>query len=59
MLNKVQDFIQRSIRVIRISNHPSSEEFNMTAKITGLGMVAIGIIGYIMTLIFTYINKLG
>jgi len=28
----------------------------MTAKITGLGMVAIGVIGFIITIIFSFIG---
>lgn len=51
----INNFIQRSIRVLRVSYHPTPEEFNMTAKITALGMVGIGFIGYIITLIFARI----
>lgn len=51
----INNLIQRSIRVLRVSYRPTPEEFNTTAKITALGMVAIGIIGYILTLIFSRI----
>jgi len=55
----VQDFIRRSIRVLHVSYHPTNEEFNMTAKITGLGMVLVGVIGYIITALFTLLDKVG
>jgi protein transport protein SEC61 subunit gamma-like protein len=57
VLQAIRDFIQQSMRVLRVSYHPTPEEFNMTAKITGLGMVAIGMIGYLITLIFRVIAK--
>lgn len=58
-MDLVQGFIRRSMRVLRVSYHPTSEEFNTTAKITALGMVLMGIIGYLITLIFTYIDRIG
>ncbi len=58
-LEQIQDFARRALRVLRVSYHPTNEEFNTTAKITGLGMVLVGMIGYIMTVVFTFIDKLG
>lgn len=55
-LRMVNDFVQRSIRVLRVSYRPTPEEFNTTAKITALGMVAIGLVGYIITWIFKFID---
>ena len=56
MLGVLGSMVSRSIRVIRVSARPTGEEFNMTAKITGLGMVLIGAIGYIITIIFNFIG---
>lgn len=56
MLGGLSSIVQRSIRVLRVSYRPTSEEFNTTAKITGIGMVLIGAIGYIITIIFNYIG---
>jgi protein transport protein SEC61 subunit gamma-like protein len=58
-IDKVRDFVQHALRVLNISYHPTQEEFNTTAKITGLGMVLIGVIGYLITLVFGVIDKLG
>ena len=52
----VGNFIKRAMRVLTVSHHPRSEEFNMTAKVTGLGMILIGVIGYIITLIFWFME---
>ncbi|MFH1471244.1 MAG: protein translocase SEC61 complex subunit gamma [Candidatus Micrarchaeota archaeon] len=53
----VENFIQRSMRVLRVSYRPKSDEFWMIAKITGAGMVLIGMTGFLITVIFTLINS--
>jgi len=39
------------VRVLKLTRRPKKEEFIMIAKITGAGMIIIGIIGTIITLI--------
>jgi protein transport protein SEC61 subunit gamma-like protein len=53
----VESFIQRSMRVLRVSYRPKSDEFWMIAKITGLGMLLIGLTGFLITVIFTFISS--
>ena len=55
----MESFIQRSLRVFRVSYRPKSDEFWMIAKITGLGMVLIGLIGFLITVIFTFVNAVA
>lgn len=38
-------------RILRLTRKPRGSEFNETAKITGLGMIVIGIIGFIIFVI--------
>lgn len=38
-------------RIIRLTRKPRASEFNETAKITGIGTIAIGLIGFIIFLI--------
>ncbi len=44
--------IRRCIRIIYISKKPTSEELNEVVKMTGLGIVVIGMIGLIFSLVF-------
>ncbi len=37
-------------RVLKISRKPDREEFEMSAKITGAGIILIGVIGFIFYL---------
>lgn len=38
-------------RILRLSRKPKTVELNETMKITGLGMIAIGLLGFIVLLI--------
>lgn len=51
-LNKksVVDFIKLCQRVLHVSKKPGKEEFVNVAKITGLGVLVIGSIGFILTM---------
>lgn len=44
-------------RVLQISTKPDREEFEMAAKVTGAGMIIIGIIGFIMYMISTLLPQ--
>ncbi len=59
LMPALSDFVQRSIRVLRVSYRPKSDEFWMIAKITGLGMLLIGLVGFLITVVFTAINQIG
>ncbi len=44
----IQEKLKEWNRVIRLSRKPKRNEFVMIAKITGLGMIVIGAIGFII-----------
>lgn len=44
-------------RVLQISTKPDREEFEMAAKVTGAGMIIIGIIGFAMYMISTLLPQ--
>lgn len=43
-------FIEEAVRVLKLTRKPRKDEFIMVSKITGLGMIAIGVIGVIIIL---------
>ncbi|MBC5792782.1 MAG: protein translocase SEC61 complex subunit gamma [Nanohaloarchaea archaeon] len=45
-------------RVLKISSKPDREEFEMSAKITGAGMIIIGIIGFFFYLLANLVPSL-
>ncbi len=50
-LDKLKNFINESIRVFKITKKPSSEEFKTIVKVTGIGTLIIGFIGFVIHLI--------
>jgi protein transport protein SEC61 subunit gamma-like protein len=51
----IKDLITRCIRIIHISRKPTKEEFEQVAKITGLGIVVIGVLGLVISTVFSLI----
>lgn len=47
----IQEKLKEWNRVIKLSRKPKRNEFVMIAKITGLGMVVIGTIGFIIRML--------
>lgn len=55
----IREKLKNYERVLRLSRKPKKEEFVMVAKITGLGMLVIGIVGFLIRLIVQLIEYLG
>lgn len=45
----------KALRIVTIARKPDREEFERIAKITGAGMLGIGLIGALILLAFKYI----
>ncbi len=54
----MREIIERIRRILLISSKPDKTEYRQSAKITGLGFVVIGIIGFSIFLIFSLIGGL-
>lgn len=48
---KVRAFIQESSRVLKITKKPDSVEFKTIVKVAGLGILVIGLIGFIIQML--------
>jgi protein transport protein SEC61 subunit gamma-like protein len=48
---RVVNAYKETKRIIRLTRKPRQSEYNETAKITGLGVVAIGLLGFIIFVI--------
>lgn len=56
MIDKIKNFMSQIRRVLLISSKPDKEEFKQSAKITGIGMLIIGIVGFLVFMIFQLIG---
>jgi len=50
-MKKIKEFIKECRRVLAITKKPTKDEYSSIVKITGLGILAIGLIGFIINLI--------
>ncbi len=55
---KLRTFFSSSRRVLIISKKPTWAEFKTMAKVTGIGIVIIALLGYIVSLLFALL-KIG
>jgi protein transport protein SEC61 subunit gamma and related proteins len=49
---KARRFIDQCIRVLKITKKPSGDEFKTIVKVTGLGIAAIGMMGFLLHVIW-------
>lgn len=49
---KITSFIDAAKRILIVSKKPDKNEFQAMAKVTGLGILVIGVVGYIVRLVF-------
>lgn len=52
MLDRLKSFIIQCVRVFKITKKPSKEEFRTIVKVSGIGMLIIGLIGFIIHVLF-------
>jgi len=50
-MNTISQFIRQCRRVLYVSRRPDMDEYTNVAKITGIGIIIIGVIGFIVSLI--------
>ncbi|MAG22118.1 MAG: protein translocase SEC61 complex subunit gamma [Candidatus Diapherotrites archaeon] len=54
VLNKVSSFLASARRVLIIARKPNWNEYQTMAKVTGLGIVVIALLAYIIYLFFAF-----
>jgi len=58
-LQKLRSFYKESVRVFRITKKPSRDEYKAIMKVSGLGILLIGLIGFIIHAIKYYFEVKG
>jgi protein transport protein SEC61 subunit gamma-like protein len=56
--NTLMDKLREYRRVLKISEKPDREEFEMSAKVTGAGIILIGFVGFLFYLASNLIPKI-
>jgi protein transport protein SEC61 subunit gamma-like protein len=52
---KSKQFIDKCARVLKVARKPTNQELKQVSKISALGLLAIGFIGFAISLIFTFL----
>ena len=47
----IHGILKQCERVLRISKKPDNEEYLTVAKVTGVGIIIIGLIGFILSIV--------
>jgi len=50
---KSKQFIDKCVRVLKVARKPTNQELKQVSKISAIGLLAIGFIGFLISLIFT------
>jgi len=53
----ILNFIKQSKRVLRVSKKPSREEYLNVSKVTGIGIIIIGVVGFIISIIAQLLGR--
>ncbi len=53
MITKLNSFIRKCVRVWHVLKKPSSDEFKVTAKVSALGILIIGFLGFLVAIIMS------
>jgi len=56
VFEKLGNFFASARRVLTVSKKPSMQEFKVMAQVTALGIILIGVIGFIVYLIFALLG---
>ena len=54
-IEKLRSFIAASRRVLVIARKPNMKEYTTMAKVTGLGIVIVAALAYVVYLVFAYL----
>jgi protein transport protein SEC61 subunit gamma-like protein len=52
---KIVSFYEQCVRVWHLLRKPSNEEFKTISKISAIGLGAIGLLGFLITVIMTFV----
>jgi len=51
LFNRLKEFLRKSKRVFLVTKKPTRKEYFIVIKITGLGILLIGLLGFVITII--------
>ncbi|MAG52953.1 MAG: protein translocase SEC61 complex subunit gamma [Nanoarchaeota archaeon] len=56
LITRFKSFLTQSKRVFKITKKPTMAEFKVIVKVTGIGIVIIGILGFLIHIMWTIVK---
>jgi len=57
LFTRFKSFVKESKRVFRITKKPNMKEFKVIVKVTAIGIILIGILGFLIQMTWILIKK--
>jgi len=57
ILKKIKATLREYLRVLRVTKKPTGEEFKTIMKVSGLGILALGLMGFLLQMIRYFFFK--
>ena len=57
MMNNLKDFLEKCKRVWKVTRKPSMNEFKIISKVSAIGILIIGLIGFLVSLLMIFILR--
>jgi protein translocase SEC61 complex gamma subunit len=54
----IREFIDSTKRLLHVTTKPSQDELSLMLKISFLGVLIVGVLGYIIRVLFLFLNLL-
>lgn len=51
----LKSFVNECARVLKVTKKPSKQEYKAIVKVSGLGILLIGLLGFVIQLVSTFI----
>lgn len=52
---KLREFTGKCIRVLRVARKPTGKEISLISKVSALGILALGALGFAISIIFLFL----
>lgn len=53
---KLRNYLKACARVLSIAKRPNLKEYKQIAKLTGMGLLVMGLLGLVVTMLFTVLK---
>jgi protein transport protein SEC61 subunit gamma and related proteins len=57
MWTRFKSFVKECVRVFKITKKPTKEEYKTISKVAGIGILIIGLLGFIVHIVKTLVFK--